>query len=79
MKYNAYVLCKTEPQFTKEAFRKLTDIVGVKTCYQTTGNFDAVLFLNADDPQTLSRLVVEKIRSIKGIRSTETLFAFEEI
>jgi len=77
MKAHAYVLISSESRNTNETFGRLMDIPGVKSAYQTTGRWDAILFVECDDWNALPRLVVDKIRNLEGVRHTETLFAFE--
>lgn len=79
MKFHAYVLCAIEPKYTQEAYRRLTDTQGIKHCHMTSGSWDAILYVEADDPQTLSKTVISKVRSIEGVRRTETLFAFDNV
>ena len=77
MKTNAYVLVSTEPRTHTETYRRLCDIPGVKTAYQTTGRYDVILWCEATDISSMSKMVIEKVRTVDGIRRTETLFAFD--
>lgn len=77
MKTHAYVLVSTDPKGTNDTFGRLCDIQGVKSAYQTAGRYDSVLWVEAENYNDIPKIVCDKIRSIEGVRHTETLFAFE--
>jgi DNA-binding Lrp family transcriptional regulator len=79
MAVNAYVLVKTESGQTKEVFSKLSRVSNIVSAYAVTGQYDAVVFVEAGDFQSLGELVISKIRTIPGVAGTETLFAIAKL
>ncbi|MFH1017719.1 MAG: Lrp/AsnC ligand binding domain-containing protein [Pseudomonadota bacterium] len=77
MKTYAYVLVSTEPRKHTETYNHLCDIPGVKSAHQTTGRYDVILWCEANDASAMSKMVIDKVRGVDGIRRTETLFAFD--
>ena len=70
----AGVLIKTDPSKTKGVFHELKSLEGVANITAVFGRFDLVVMIRALDLEAGSKLV-NKIRSIKGVRATETLIA----
>jgi len=70
----AGVLIKTDPSETKTAFHELKSLEGVANITAVFGRFDLVVMIRALDLEAGSKLV-NKIRSVKSVRATETLIA----
>ena len=70
----AGVLIKTDPAKTKAVFKELNSLEGVANITAVFGRFDLVVMIRALDLEAGTKLV-NKIRSIKGVRATETLIA----
>jgi hypothetical protein len=70
----AGVLIKTDPAFTKAAYEELKSLEGVANITAVFGRFDLVVMIRALDLDAGSKLIA-KIRSVKGVRATETLIA----
>lgn len=73
----AYILVKTEPNKTKDAYRKLGDLAGVKSFNSVTGAFDAVLTVEENSIQKIGDFVLGKVRQIQGVTDTQTLISTE--
>lgn len=57
----------------KDALSKIKSTSGVSHVSAVFGRWDLVLDMETDDQASLSRIVVDNIRSIPGVLSTETL------
>lgn len=57
----------------KDALAKIKETKGVSHVCAVFGRWDLVLDMETEDLPSLSRTVVEKIRSIPGVLSSETL------
>ena len=53
--------------------KQLLDIVGVLEVFAVFGGYDLVARVRADDLDKLTLLVADRIRSIPGIQSSQTL------
>ena len=68
----AYLKISVETGKEKEVREALLEIPEVKTADLTTGDQDIVAVIEAQNYDTLLRIIVEKTRGIKGISSTST-------
>ncbi|HOW26946.1 MAG TPA: Lrp/AsnC ligand binding domain-containing protein [Elusimicrobiota bacterium] len=57
----------------KQALVKLKETKGVAHISAVYGRWDLVVDLEAADMPSMTRIVIEKIRSIPGVSATETL------
>ena len=67
------VLVKLMPGKEKQALAKLKALDNVTHMSAVFGRWDLVLDMETDDLPTLSNVVVQEIRSIPGVLTTETL------
>jgi len=67
------VLVKLMPGKEKQALAKLKVLENVTHMSAVFGRWDLVLDMETDDLPTLSNVVVQEIRSIPGVLTTETL------
>jgi DNA-binding Lrp family transcriptional regulator len=70
----AGVLIRTVPQKGDEVYWTLKDMEGVATIVRVFGRYDLVLMIRALDLDAAGKLM-DKIRVVDGIASTETLIA----
>jgi DNA-binding Lrp family transcriptional regulator len=68
----AYVLIQTEVGKAAQVAMEVDKIDGVKLAQAVTGPYDAVVHAEADDVDSLGKLVVAKIQAIEGITRTLT-------
>jgi len=68
----AYVLIQTEVGKAAEVAQKIADIPGVISSEAVTGPYDAVVHTQAEDVDSLGKLVVAKIQAVEGITRTLT-------
>jgi len=57
----------------KSALAKIKDIPGVSHVSGVYGRWDLICDVEADDLPSMTNVVVNKLRSIPGVTSTETL------
>ncbi|HUT86310.1 MAG TPA: Lrp/AsnC ligand binding domain-containing protein, partial [Elusimicrobiales bacterium] len=69
----AFIICKLEAGQERDVLSKIREIPHVKDVYLTFGGWDVVVIAEANTLEKLSSLVIEEIRSVKGIHTTETL------
>ena len=67
------VLVKLMPGKEKQTLGKLKALTSVVHMSAVFGRWDLVLDMETDDLPTLSNIVVQQIRCIPGVLSTETL------
>jgi DNA-binding Lrp family transcriptional regulator len=68
----AYVLIQTEVGKAAQVATQVNGIPGVKSAEAVTGPYDAIVHAEADDVDSLGKLVVARIQSIEGITRTLT-------
>ena len=68
----AYVLIQTEVGKAAQVAQSVSGIPGVRSSEAVTGPYDAIVHAEADDVDTLGKLVVARIQSIEGITRTLT-------
>jgi len=59
--------------FAKTAKEEIAKIKGVVKVYGLFGRYDLIAHVKADDLDDLSRIIMDKIRSIAGVLNTESL------
>jgi len=71
--FRAVVLLKTDPsKRTEEVIKSLVLMDGVRTAYEVSGKWDAVLITYCKDAEAFNELV-EAVRTKKGVVETESL------
>ena len=68
----AYVLIQTEVGKAAEVAQRIGEIEGVTSSEAVTGPYDAVVHTQAEDVDSLGKLVVAKIQAVDGITRTLT-------
>jgi len=68
----AYVLIQTEVGKAASVATAIAEIEGVTSAEAVTGPYDAVVHAQADDVDSLGKLVVAKIQAVEGITRTLT-------
>jgi DNA-binding Lrp family transcriptional regulator len=68
----AYVLIQTEVGKAAEVAKRIADIPGVTSSEAVTGPYDAVVHTQAEDVDSLGKLVVARIQAVEGITRTLT-------
>lgn len=68
----AYVLIQTEVGKAAQVASEIATISGVTSSEAVTGPYDAVVHAQADDVDSLGKLVVARIQAVDGITRTLT-------
>jgi DNA-binding Lrp family transcriptional regulator len=68
----AYVLIQTEVGKAAQVATEITTISGVTSSEAVTGPYDAVVHAQAEDVDSLGKLVVARIQAVDGITRTLT-------
>ena len=68
----AYVLIQTEVGKAAVVAREIAQIQGVTSAEAVTGPYDAVVHAQAEDVDSLGKLVVARIQAVDGITRTLT-------
>ena len=68
-----FVLISTAPAHEHEVYNKLSKVKEIKELHPLFGEFDLIAKIEAEDFEKLGHIIVEKIRSIKGVIDTKTL------
>jgi len=73
----AFVLVKVgtgeQLNFAKSAKEDMSNIKGVKNVFGVFGRYDLVVQVEATNLEELSRIIMDKMRAIPGVLSTESL------
>ncbi len=68
----AYVLIQTEVGKAADVATRIGEIPGVISSEAVTGPYDAVVHTQAEDVDSLGKLVVARIQAVEGITRTLT-------
>ena len=69
----AFVLLKCDEGFEKKVLKEIGQINGVKEAHETFGPYDAIVKIETSSSKLVKQIFNEKIRGLRGIRSTLTL------
>jgi DNA-binding Lrp family transcriptional regulator len=72
MAISAFVLIDVTGNHTKVAYKTIQRMDGVKSVFTVTGSHDIIAHVEAANIESLSELVLSKIRSIDGVIKTMT-------
>lgn len=68
-----FVLINVAPGVEKKVFDTMIKWDEIQELYPVFGDYDLIAKIQAPDYETLSDIVVHKIRAIKGVTETKTL------
>ncbi|MEW6222642.1 MAG: Lrp/AsnC ligand binding domain-containing protein [Candidatus Hadarchaeota archaeon] len=68
----AIVYIRTDPGKALDLLEKIKKLPGVKFAAATTGRFDIVARIEAENLEAIGKVVVSKIQAVGGIKYTET-------
>src|SRR2546430_7913046 len=72
MALSAFILIDVAGDHTKSAYKTIQRISGVKAVYTVSGSYDLIVQIETENLQTLSDLLVSKIRAVDGVTKTNT-------
>ena len=68
-----FVLINTAPAHEHEVYANLSKVPEIVELHPLFGEFDLIAKIYAGDFEKLGKLILEKMRSIKGVTDTKTL------
>jgi len=68
-----YVLITITPTREHEVFDKISKVEEIIELHPLFGEYDFIVKIEAEDYEKLGKIIINKIRSIKGIIDTKTL------
>jgi len=68
-----FVLITVAPACEHEVYNKLSKVPEIVELHPLFGEYDLIAKIDAEDFEKLGSIVVNKIRTIKGVIDTETL------
>jgi DNA-binding Lrp family transcriptional regulator len=71
----AYVLINTDAGKVLDSLAEIKKVEGVKSAHATIGPYDIISFVEFDDPDSLTKLIVDKIQKAGGVSRTLTCIA----
>ena len=74
-----FVLINTAPAHEHEVYTKLSKVPEIVEVHPLFGEFDLIAKIEVEDFEKLGNLVVNEIRSIKGVIDTKTLTGTESL
>ena len=72
-----FVLITTKPGMEKNVRNILDSVSHVTNRWMLFGKYDLIAKIESDDEFTLTRVIVEEIRTIEGVLETKTLLGAE--
>ncbi|MFA5771880.1 MAG: Lrp/AsnC ligand binding domain-containing protein [Thermoplasmata archaeon] len=68
-----FVLISTAPTKEREVYKELTKIPDIVEIHPLFGEYDIIAKIEADSFDKLGKIIVNRIRSIRGVVDTKTL------
>jgi len=75
--HTAFVLFKTEPSMERNVFMALSDMSAVTETHALYGEYDLVVRVEAEDSKSLTKLLMGDLRTVDGVKETETLIVVD--
>ena len=72
MALSAFILIEVAGDHTKSAYKTVQRISGVKAAYTVSGTYDLIVQVETENLETLSDLLMSKIRAVDGVTKTNT-------
>lgn len=72
MSISAYVFIQCTAGTAKKVTKELSKIVGVQTAHATTGPYDVVALIEAENVHILGDFILTKIQDIPGVLRTQS-------
>jgi DNA-binding Lrp family transcriptional regulator len=73
----AWILISCDPGRERDVYLQLLDIPVVSEVSIVYGELDLVARIDFESEKQMSKILIEEMRNVKGIRKTETLIAVE--
>jgi DNA-binding Lrp family transcriptional regulator len=72
MPIGAFILIEVAGDHTKSAYKTIQRMDGVKACWMLSGSYDILVQVEAETLETLSDLLMSRIRAVDGVTKTNT-------
>ena len=72
MAAKTFVLIETAIGKTKEVYSALQKMDAIKSVDAVTGPYDVIITIEGNDPETIGKLVTNKVHAVPGINRTVT-------
>jgi DNA-binding Lrp family transcriptional regulator len=79
VKITAFSFLKISKGHLNDVVESIKDIPQLRKLYVLTGDYDALIELEVDDPQELFDIWVQKLDQIEGITETNTHIAMKRV
>lgn len=79
MDVGALVFVNADQHAWRDVLVGLRSLPGIRYVALTAGAFDFVVLVRVADVETLRDVVLERLQSMRGVRSTQTTFILEEL
>jgi DNA-binding Lrp family transcriptional regulator len=73
------VLIEAIPQKIQLLTEQIVDIPGVSEVYSVSGRYDIVVIIRVNNNEQLARVASEYLNQLEGVKSTETMLAFQAL
>ncbi len=73
----AFILLKTEPARERDVYLRLQDLDMVVETHALYGEFDLLARVEAASAKELTEMLISTMRSIDGVRETQTLITVD--
>ena len=74
-----FALLSISPLYEKEVYEKLKDAPEIIEVHPLFGEYDILLKIETIDFDSIGKIVINKIRSIKGVTDTKTLIGTKSL
>lgn len=74
-----FALLSISPMYEKEVYERLGKIPEITELHPLFGEFDILVKIEGQDIDTIGSVVINKIRSIKGVMDSKTLIGTKSL
>ncbi|MHB1986730.1 MAG: Lrp/AsnC family transcriptional regulator [Acidimicrobiales bacterium] len=74
----ALIVVNADQRSWRELRKELRELPGAQYVALTAGGFDFVVLVRVPNVETLRDVVLERLQTMKGVRSTQTMFILDE-
>jgi len=74
-----FALLSISPLYEKEVYEKLRGTLEITEVHPLFGEYDILLKIETNDIDSIGNVVINKIRSIKGVMDTKTLIGTKSL
>jgi len=75
----AFVLVKANPGTEDRVFSELAKLEEAEEVHTLFGEYDLIVKVEVDNYESLGKLVIDKIRTMDGVKETKTMMGTDKI